>query len=438
MNMSSNSPGKRTKSTNKLLFPLIVVGAFILAVLIGAFVLTPFILNMDFSPSGPFQGNEPPVEEPTFTDIELICVGDILPHIDVFNAAKKGTDYNFNPQFIHVKPIIEKADIAIANLETSLAGPERKYSGYPTFNCPDAIVDALKETGFNVLINANNHCMDQGQDGFYRTLDTVRSRGLDLTGTRKTEDEKPYLIKNVKGIQVAIINFGWATTTASGVNVNGLPMPASMKNLLNYIDYSRLSSELSKLETLVTDARADGADVIVACMHWGNEYETKSAPPQKQAAQFLADLDVDIIFGGHPHVLQEADYLSSQNSDHQTLVYYSLGNFISNQRQETLTREYGYTTATNTEHGLIAQVTLRHHKDGRNEIIKSGYTATWVNKKSAAAAVFEITPANAALDNPGDFPHITQADQQRLLTCQKSVDTLMTALKAMAPLAVEN
>ncbi|MCL1852931.1 MAG: CapA family protein [Peptococcaceae bacterium] len=415
---------RRVTKKNKWLFPLIVVFSFIAAVIIGTFVLTPIILNMDFAPSGQVVGGEPPVEEPTYTDIELVCVGDILPHSEVYNGAKTGTEYDFRPQFSYVKPIIEKADLAIANLETTLAGPEQKYSGYPTFNSPDSIVDALKDSGFNVLINANNHSMDKGQAAFFRTIDTVRARGLDLTGTRKTEEEKPYLVKDVNGVQVGIVNFGWAATTSTGVNVNGIPMPASMKNLLNYIDYSRLGSELGKLETLVEAARADGAEVIIACMHWGEEYEIKSNGAQRQTAQYLADLEVDIIFGGHPHVLQEAAYVTATSSDHQTLVYYSLGNFLSNQRIESLTsvnKEY-------TEHGLIAQVTLRRHKDGRNEIIQSGYTATWVNKKSNAEAVYEIIPANDALDNPDRFPNIVQADRSRLLACQKSVDGLMTAL----------
>jgi poly-gamma-glutamate synthesis protein (capsule biosynthesis protein) len=412
-------PNKR----NALLLIIIAISMVILTA--GAFWAVPVWLQPKTAVLLPETeaGNRenPVVSGPAFIDIDIACVGDILIHNTVFMSAQTGSDYDFRPQFSHVKPYLEKADLTLANLEVSLGGPSLKYTGYPQFNCPDTIIDALRDAGVDVVTNANNHCMDTGEAGFFRTIDTVRRLGLDITGTRKSEQEPPYLVKTVKGVNIGIINFGYGTYMDSGVNINGLPMSPSMGKLLNFIDYSRLDSELEKLHALVTAARADGAQVLVVCIHWGNEYELRSNVYQQRVAQELAELNVDIVFGSHPHVLQEAAYVSAKTSNHKTLVYYSLGNFISDQRLETVNN-------INTEHGLIAQVTLRHHADGRNEIVNSGYTATWVNKKNTPWRLYEVIPVPQALERLSDFPHLTQGDRSRLTTCLESVDSLMEGI----------
>jgi poly-gamma-glutamate synthesis protein (capsule biosynthesis protein) len=211
-------------------------------------------------------------------------------------------------------------------------------------------------------------------------------------------------------------------------------MPAHMKNLLNFLDYTRLSSELAKLGTTIEAARKDGAEILVVCMHWGNEYELKSNAQQQQVAQELANLKVDVIFGGHPHVLQEAAWVPAKNADgsadasgHKTLVYYSLGNFLSNQRVETLT----VNNKSYTEQGVVAQVTIRRHDDGRNEIIDSGYTATWVNRKLSPRLLYEIIPVNdslaqfAAGNVTAQYPNLAAADEARLKATQQAVDKFM-------------
>jgi poly-gamma-glutamate synthesis protein (capsule biosynthesis protein) len=404
---------------NKKVQALIVLSLFLLAAASGVFLLGPlFFQKNNHIPPDLANALSPPKTEPAYVDIDIACVGDILMHLEVVNSYRD-TDYDFRPIFTHVKPILEKADLTIANLEVSLGGPSLRYSGYPMFNTPDTIADALKDAGVNVIANANNHCMDTGENGFYRTIDTVREKGMEITGTRKTEQERPYVIKDIKGVRFGIISFGYGSYISTGVNINGLPMPQSMSKLLNFIDYSRLDTELEKLHTLVSAARAEEAQIIIAVMHWGEEYETRSRLVQQRVAKELAELKVDIVFGGHPHVIQEAAFVSAETSDHQTLVYYSLGNFISNQRLETLNN-------VNTEHGLIAQVTMRYHEDGRIEMMHSGYTATWVNRKQLGAKrIYEIIPATQALNEPGKFPNIVQADTSRLATCQSSVDKLM-------------
>ncbi|MCL1917986.1 MAG: CapA family protein [Peptococcaceae bacterium] len=407
--------------TNKKPFIFVVLAIFTLAVGIGAFWAIPQL----FQPPDPHISSTettPNSPEPAFVDIDLACVGDILIHSPIIDAAKTDTGYDFRPIFTYVKPYLEKADLTLANLEGSLGGPSQKYSGYPLFNCPDTIVDALKDAGVDVLNTANNHCFDSGEEGFFRTIDTVRGKGLGLIGTRKIKQEPSYDIKTVKGLSVGIISFGYASYIDSGLNINGNPAPASIVNLLNFLDYTRLDSELEKLRTTVAAARTDGAQIIIVHMHWGEEYQLHSHSLQQRAAQELANLKVDVIFGSHPHVLQEATYVAAASLDHKTPVYYSLGNFISNQRVETLNN-------INTEHGLIAQITLRHHSDGRNEILNSSYIATWVNKKTGAKTLYEIIPVAQALDDLNAFPNLVPADRSRLLSCQESVENLMAGIK---------
>ncbi|MCL1917987.1 MAG: CapA family protein [Peptococcaceae bacterium] len=413
---------------SKKLLPLTLILVSLCLLVVGGFWAFPKLF--DTKDPGTILSenpNDPSSSEPLFTDIDLACVGDILIHNTVFLAAQTSpSEYDFRPQFTHVKPLLEKADLTIANLEVPLGGPSQSYSGYPQFNCPDTITDALKDAGVDVVTHANNHCMDTGQAGFFRTIDIVRGKGLDIIGTRKNEQEPPYLIKTLKGVPIGLISFGYGSSAESGTSINGLPLPSSMANLLNFVDYDHLDSELEKLRATVSAARADGARVIVVCMHWGNEYQLRSDPPQQRVAQELAELRVDIVFGSHPHVLQEAAYVSAKTSPsaeaHSTLVYYSLGNFISDQRLETVNNIH-------TEHGMIAQVTLRHHADGRNEILSGGYTATWVNKKTSAKTLYEIIPVAQALDDLTAFPNLVPADRSRLLSCQESVENLMAGIK---------
>ena len=360
--------------------------------------------------------------EPSYVDIRLACVGDILIHNTVYRAAQTSDGYDFKPQFRHVKPYLEAADLTIANLETTLAGASQGYSGYPQFNSPDEIAEALYDAGVDVLTTANNHCMDQGRAGFFRTLDVARDSGLAVIGTRKTAEEPAYLVREIKGVNVGILNFGYGSRSGSNAYINGLPLPADMAGLLNFLDYGRLDEEFGQLQSVVAAMRQDGAQLLVACMHWGNEYQRYSQVLQQKTARELAALGVDIIFGSHPHVVQEAAWIEAPDKTRKTLVYYSLGNFISDQRLETVNDIY-------TEQGLIADVTVRCYADGTHEIQQAAYLPTWVNKKSNGSLRFyEVIPVPDALNDFSAFPALVEADRARITFCQKSVDELMTGL----------
>jgi poly-gamma-glutamate synthesis protein (capsule biosynthesis protein) len=341
--------------------------------------------------AGERTGELPPpdsVSESPAVDLTIAAVGDILIHNTLYYAAYQpaSESYDFSGQFKHIKPYLEKADIAIANLETTLAGPEAGYAGYPKFNTPDSIVDALQGAGIDILTAANNHRLDQGIPGFYRTIRIVREKGLDIIGVKSAEPEKTYVIKEIKGIKIAFLNFGYAFPLANGgLDINGLFLPMNMTGLIDTVDPQDLDKSVKSIAKKVSAAREDGAEVIVVSMHWGDEYHRAPNDFQQKLAVQMAGLGVNVIFGGHPHVLQPAVYVSGPEGE-SVPVFYSLGNFISDQRKETVDDIY-------TEQGMIAKVTLRVWKNKKPAVVTAEAVPTWVNKKiTGGRFVYEVIP----------------------------------------------
>jgi len=385
-----------------------------------------------------------PAADPGSVDITIAAVGDILIHNTLyFGAYQPDTEtYDFSHQFIYVKPYLENADITLANLETTLSGPERGYSGYPKFNTPDEVADALKGTGVDIITAANNHRLDQGIAGFYRTIRVARQKGLDIIGVKAEEKEKTYVIKDIKGVKVAFLNFGYGYPQENGsLDINGLILPMELTGLIDTFDPQNLESSIAKITGKIKNAREDGAEVVVICLHWGAEYAREPNDFQQKLAAAMAELGADVIFGGHPHVLQPALYLTTSQGK-KVPVFYSLGNFISDQREETVNNIY-------TEQGLIAKVTLRIHREGgstgrsaadlptveapsgaeapspRVEVLSCEAIATWVNKKIIDSRYhYEVIPAAEALQSPEKFPLLRAADLGRIRFCLDTVKGL--------------
>ena len=416
---------KRQKKRKMFLWPLavfflLVCGFFLGAELFGA--NNENSNNTDLPPApGPIPGTQaenPSQAEESPVNITIAAVGDILIHNTLYFAAYEPHtgQYDFNSQFQYVKPYLENADITIANLETTLAGPEAGYAGYPTFNTPDSIVDALRNAGVDILTAANNHRMDQGIPGFYRTIRTVREKGLDIIGIKAEEPEKTYVVKDINGVKVAFLNFGYAYPLAKGgLDINGLFLPMNMTGLMDTINPQDLQESVQAVANKVTAAKEDGAEVIVACMHWGHEYHrTPNDFQQKLAAEMVA-MGVNVIFGGHPHVLQPA-VIMTDGEGNKVPVFYSLGNFISDQRKETVNDIY-------TEQGMIAKVTLNVQKDKKVELVSAEAIPTWVNKKIIDQRyVYEVIPATEALEALHKFPLLNTADQERIKFCKDTVE----------------
>ena len=340
-------------------------------------------------------------------EIKLSAVGDILVHesqlLSQYNQDTK--QYDFTNNFRFVKPYIESSDIAIANLETTLAGEKKKYTGYPTFNTPDAIVDALRDTGFDVLSAANNHILDRGSEGVLRTSEVIRSKGLDLIGIRKAAEDIPFVIKDVKGIKLGFTNYAFETQRINGnKTLNSLIIPKEVEPLIDTFNYDYLDEDLLKIKERINQMKASGAEVIVFSMHWGTEYQRQPNEYQKKIAKALADYGVDIILGTHPHVLEPIDYIESNTSNKKTLVVYSMGNFISNQCFERLNNRY-------PEDGTIVNITLK--KDLKKNIItikEVNYIPTWVHREpNGTNFTYEILPLTDALNDKQKY-NLTSKD----------------------------
>lgn len=316
--------------------------------------------------------------------VDILAVGDVMVHTPQLAAQRTAEGYDFTNNFTYVKDIISDSDISIANLETTLAGPDYKYDGYPRFNTPDVLVDALKEAGFNVINFCNNHILDMGKDALKRTISVLKEKELPYIGVRESTEDRRYIVLEKNDIKVGICGYTYQIPTGSRPTLNGNPIPEDMIELINTFNYYDLDNDLAKIGTVIDEMRIE-SDMIVFVIHWGNEYETVSNDYQKRIATYLSEKGVNVIFGSHPHVLQPFDTIGSTN------VFYSMGNFISNQRYEAMDRR-------DTEDGIILKV--RYKKDFDNKIIsyeKTDYISTWVNKyydDTLKKNVYEILPLN--------------------------------------------
>lgn len=214
-------------------------------------------------------------------------------HTTNFNGAykKETKTYDFKPAFANIAKYITKADIAVSNLETTFAGKDRGYTGYPTFNSPRELGEALKSIGIDVVSTANNHSLDKGYSGIETTLNELDDIGIAHTGTaRSIEEQNTVLIKEANGIKIAFIAFTYGT--------NGIPVPAGKEYSVNLIENEDLILNQIKL------AREQKADIICASMHWGIEYAQKQSEDQEDLANYLFRHGVDIIIGNHAHVVE--------------------------------------------------------------------------------------------------------------------------------------
>lgn len=300
--------------------------------------------------------------EEDIKEVDVLAVGDIMVHYPQLKSAYIGEDrYDFNPVFEHVKNYIESADLAIANLETVIAPSRKPYAGYPRFNSPSELIEALRKTGFDLLVTANNHSLDQGKTGLVETIEAIKKTNLGYVGT-SLESEKRYTVWENDGIRIGIASFATA--------LNGLESLLSVderRTMINLYSETMVSDVLDELDS-------ENVDFVIVYIHWGNEYQLKASSWQRETASFLLNSGVDLILGSHPHVVQELE--GHLINGKMRYVVYSMGNFISNQRNETLGNPH-------TEDGLMA--TFKFQKDsksGRADIVDVAVIPTFVHRFS--------------------------------------------------------
>lgn len=332
----------------------------------------------------------------------IAVTGDILMHLPVTNTGLRsdGT-YNFDSIFQYIKPYSSAADYAVANLETTLAGSDMgyKYSGHPAFNTPDAIVDALKDAGFDMLLTANNHCYDTSEYGFLRTIQTVKSKGLTPLGTRENVTDPAYSVQNIDGIKVGMVCYSYEgqpeNPTPGVVYMNMNALSANCSSLINAFVPTNLEPFYQEVRQLLNQMKQDGAEATVMFIHWGEEYQTSPNAVQQEIAQQLCDMGFDVIVGGHPHVIQPVQLLSSRTEpEHKTVCVYSTGNAVSNQRIAEMNLKTGH-----TEDGMLFSFTFSKYADGTVELEDASILPCWVDMRMKYGKQYVIIPLDAALQS---------------------------------------
>lgn len=333
--------------------------------------------------------------------VNISAVGDIILHDEQIWSAynEENKAYDFMNNFKYVKNFIEKSDIAYGTIEGTYAGEEIGYSGYPNYNGPDSMIDALKDTGFDIINVATDHSLDKGVEGASKTGEKI-DKDMTSIGNKK------YIIKKVKGIEIGFTSYTYESKEGE---LNGHKIPEDMN--LNTFSYNKLDNGLEEMKALVEEMKNEGAEFIVFGMHWGVEYKTEPSKYQVKIAEALNEYGVDLILGSNPHVVQPIEEIEGEDGN-KTLVAYSLGNFISNQRLETMGDR-------RTADGVILNLTLDKSRKGV-KIEKWDYTPTWVykipreNKKSD----YYILPVEETLNSEEG----KKLDQETLNQLNKSLE----------------
>ncbi|MEI6124334.1 MAG: CapA family protein [Bacteroidota bacterium] len=288
----------------------------------------------------------------TDSTLTLVFMGDVMQHQTQIDGAWNDSlqTYAYDSCFKYVEPIIRQSDVAIANFEFTLGG--KPYTGYPQFSAPEQIVNALLWSGINIVGTANNHSCDRGRMGIERTIRLLDSAQLKHTGTFVNKQERdanyPMIIRK-KGFKLALLNYTYGT--------NGISIP--QPTLVNLIDTLQMKLDLKR----ATDSVCDKTIVFI---HWGDEYQSQPNQFQKDIAQLCLVHGADIIIGMHPHVIQRIERKNfPDSSGRQVMVAYSLGNFVSNQRDRY------------KDGGLMVQLQLTK-KHNATTITNCGYYLSWV------------------------------------------------------------
>ena len=335
------------------------------------------------------------IENEEIKYIDIVSLGNLIIHQSQINGAKNENGYDFSPSFQYIKEMVSEADISLGILEGALAGGEP--TGYPIFNSPDEVVDSLRDTGIDIVNYANNHIYDYDDEGLQRTIEITKEKGLDVLGIKSTEEEKSYLVKEVDGVKIGFASYVFETETINGYKtINSNPVSINSENLINTFNYNDLESFYNRIASEISAMKAEGVEFIIASMHWGEEYNTYIEATQNEIAKKLNELGVDIILGGHPHVIQPYEIICNE-SGHSTFVIYSQGNSLSNQSEQ----EIG---VAESEDGIMIKFTLEK-KDGNVSLKEYKIIPTWVYKEEKGDGTYyhKIIPVEEALANPEEY-----------------------------------
>lgn len=334
----------------------------------------------------------PQIQQDSTSTLTLAFTGDLMCHSPQFSTAWVEEDsFDFTPVYRFVTERLSASDFTFGNLETVTAGRKQRYSGYPDFNSPAGYLSALKLTGFDFLFTSNNHSLDRGEQGIIKTIQELRNRGISYTGTAlSAEDRDSVRVIKKNGISIALLSYTYGT--------NYHRRPAGKSYLVNLIDSSLIIRDMNRAKQLEPD-------LILVYLHFGEEYKRVPSVSQEKIVSLVLSGGADIIIASHPHVLQKAELVefsgnaSAQGKLTKKFIAWSLGNFISNQRDR-------YTRA-----GVIMNLKIEKHFQNDSLFISDiSYTPTAVYRgKNPKKNEYVIIPYDENF-RPEKYPFLSWSE----------------------------
>jgi len=370
---------RREKRMKTIKITAIVLIVAVIVIIAG--ILTSYFLH--HTDAGAAVVNK--IEEVTLnpSEVSLVMVGDNLLHMPLIKDGEQpdGT-YNFDNLYENMGTYFRNADMSIIVQETVLGGKELGYSGYPMFNTPQAVGDAIKNAGFDIVLHATNHTLDKGSKGVENTIEYWKNHPeitvLGINESKDLQDEVSLYEKN--GIKFALLNYTDST--------NGIPLPKNKEYLVNTLDEEKIIRDLTYAES--------NADFTIVFMHWGIEYHFAESKAQTDLATLMCENGADLIMGSHPHVIQPVKWIEAENGN-RTLVFYSLGNYVSRQKE-----------AANLL-GLMANVKIYNKGDG-TVFIKEASVMPTVTHYNVNSKGFRVYPLKDYTDELASIHGVAQYD----------------------------
>lgn len=370
---------RRRKRLRKLKMIRVAVIAGLIVVLILIFIVIKSIFGFVsslFHKDAVEVDAQATSESQTYT-ASILTGGDIVLHSPFYDSTTYLTEdgsYDFSPVFTYMKDTYTASDFTVLDLEAAIT--EDYFNGYPLFRAPETILPTLSENGVDMLLFANNHIYDAGDDGLKSTFNALEKYSMPYMGIKKSKEDSAYSIKDINGITVGMFDYTYETGTIDQKAINGIEVTDESSALINSFNYDDLDTFYDTIASSIQEMKQEGAEYLIAYIHWGTEYETEESSYQQEMAQKLCDLGIDALIASHPHVIQPIDLFTSSTGDHKMLCCYSLGNHLSNQRQELMDSM----PTGHTEDGYMVQLTLEQTDDEPVSLTEVQFIPTWVYK----------------------------------------------------------
>lgn len=350
------------------------------------------------------------IQDDSPASVTIRVAGDFVIHSGVFNSAIKagGGTPDFSEMLSPIAFYLSQADFTITNVDGVMGSDaflkKHPYSGYPAFSTPRQLIGNLKSCGVDLMTLANNHALDYYFDGLKSTISSMVEAGMPYIGGYSTlEDKRTARVFDVGGIRIGFLNY------TDGLNqMDKIPSldPDALKYGVDFWPYADIDADISRLKT-------EGAELIVCLMHWGIEYQLQPGQSQQNKAQKLADAGVDVIIGGHPHVVQKAEYVTCKATGKKVLCLYSLGNFLSDQRND------------GKDSGLIFDFTVTRDEDGNITVSDPCYVVTHVWRKANGSGGYTYRIVFSDADEP--YPGMNTNEYRYMLDEAQKIEKRMSA-----------